>query len=99
VLHSLLSVPTRRSSDLAAPLADRDAAHVEGELQRPLRRLPAGPGMVLLDQHVVVDVADREWTALAEEPHHLPQFGGRYLAEPWRSEEHTSELQSRENLV
>ena len=51
----------------AGALADRDIAAIEGELQRALRRLSAGPGMLLLDQHVVVDVADGE-RAVAAQP-------------------------------
>ena len=37
-----------------------DQALVEHQLQHALARLAAGPGMVLVDQFVIVDVADRE---------------------------------------
>src|ERR1019366_7157184 len=43
----------------AVALGDREPAFVERKLQRALRRLAAGPQMLLVDQHVVVDVADR----------------------------------------
>src|ERR1700733_15661220 len=42
----------------AVALGDRDPAFIEGQLQRSLRRLAAGPGMYFLDQDVVLDVAD-----------------------------------------
>src|SRR3954462_2632950 len=38
--------------------------------------------MLLLDQHVVFDVADRERTALADQPQHLAQVRGPHLAQP-----------------
>ena len=67
----------------AVALGDRDPAFVERQLQRPLRRLAAGPGMYLLHQHVIVDVADRQRAVLFEEPHHLAQICRLDLAEPF----------------
>ena len=59
----------------AVALADRQHAGVERQLQRPLRRLAAGPQMLLVDQHVVVDVADGQRAVLADQPQHLAQVG------------------------
>ena len=53
----------------AGALADRQRARVERQLQRPLRRLAARPGMILFDQHVVVDVADRQRAVAPDQPH------------------------------
>jgi len=41
---------------------DGDQALEERKFQRTLRRLAAGPGVVLFDQHVVVDASG--WLAL-----------------------------------
>src|SRR5690606_41944377 len=87
--------PTRRSSDLGAGAVlgqhrDRDVVALERLLQRMPQRtqaehLVALPGIARQDAAVLV--ADLLEQALADE--HLDG----------RSEEHTSELQSRENLV
>ena len=66
----------------AGALADRHGALVEGELQRPLRRLAARPRVVLLHQHVVVDVADGEGAVLADAAQHLAQVRLLHRGEP-----------------
>jgi hypothetical protein len=43
--------------------ADRDDAGEERELKRAPGRLAAGPGMILVSQFVVLDVANRERAA------------------------------------
>lgn len=64
------------------PLADREEAAVERQLQRALRRLAARPRMVLLDQHVVVDVPDGQWALRPDAAEHLAQVGRRHRGEP-----------------
>src|SRR5690606_41821236 len=81
--------PTRRSSALAPPLA---RLHVHPDERRARRLallsgLSARPSQLRSAHH-----RDRPRPHPDEPPTH---FG----AEPGRSEEHTSELQSRENLV
>ena len=66
----------------AGALADGHRAPIEGELQRPLRRLAAGPQMLLVDQHVIVDVADGERALPAQQAHHLAQVLVRHAGEP-----------------
>ena len=58
----------------ADAFADGELALVECQLQRALRRLAAGPRMFLVDQHVVVDVADRQRAVAPDQPHHLAQI-------------------------
>src|SRR5690606_39564890 len=81
------SFPTRRSSDLLlgepAQLADQEAFGLEGE--------GVAVEEVARDHHRVDLFAERQIDTSAEGVAHR-------LAQP-RSEEHTSELQSRENLV
>src|SRR5690606_40894517 len=94
---ALPASPTRRSSDLAA-LGGEGAApaavpHPGGEGAAGVARagrLDLGPAHAppLADHGVVGVVAGRD-QVLAEEP----------VGQLLRSEEHTSELQSRENLV
>ena len=48
--------------------AHRQHAGEKRQLQRPFRRLAAFPGVVLLHQHIVVDIADRESADLTDEP-------------------------------
>ena len=67
----------------AVALGDRDPAFIERQLQRPLRRLAARPSVHLLDQHVVLDVANGQRTIFLQEPHHLAQVRGFYFAEPF----------------
>ena len=75
-LHQLIGL------EHAVTLADGDDAGIERQLQRPLRRLAAGPQMFLVHQHVVVDVADGQRAVLSEQPQHLAQVGGFYACEP-----------------
>ena len=67
----------------AVALGDRDPAFIERQLQRPLRRLAARPSVHLLDQHVVLDVANGQRTVFLQEPHHLAQVRGFYFTEPF----------------
>src|SRR5690606_41804038 len=88
---SLPSIPTRRSSDLI-----RHALPLE-------KFTPAvGQGSIAVESHVSLDPTIRQ--LVIEAAHHV-DTGYRLAAERSylrvleRSEEHTSELQSRENLV
>src|SRR5690606_41989344 len=92
--RALLSVPTRRSSDLEAP-----GPFQVGGIRRPLRGV-----LVLAEQRFLaagrfqfheVARAQVARAPLGERDAGLDAGGG----EESRSEEHTSELQSRENLV
>src|SRR5690606_41821925 len=90
VVHlELRSFPTRRSSDLNGyPIAPRSALD-HGEHIR-------------LAQDQVLLVPDRDLRAAVlpvQDPVALLELGLDALAILGRSEEHTSELQSRENLV
>src|SRR5690348_12116311 len=69
------------SLEHAVALGNRDRATIERKLQRALRRLAAMPEMLLLFQHVILDVADRECPAF-QQPHHLARIGGLYVGEP-----------------
>src|SRR5690606_41043854 len=86
---SLLSFPTRRSSDLpsdAKPLGADCVQNLAPSLPTPvLRHRQSFAGGSHVRSRAVVGQNERPRT-------------GRHLGEP-RSEEHTSELQSRENLV
>src|SRR5690606_40832011 len=92
VLRALLSFPTRRSSDLvpiAAPANSRDLS----ALSEIVRQVAVAQHL-----HLVLFIAEAFLQARPER-----QVGARVgvlegLVEA-RSEEHTSELQSRENLV
>src|SRR5690606_41627102 len=94
----LLSFPTRRSSDLAiqepAMLTERD--------QDTLKAAQAQVNRLVLGKAAEVRLA---FVALLSDGHllieDLPGLGKTTLAHALaaRSEEHTSELQSRENLV
>src|SRR5690606_41072508 len=89
VLRALLSSPTRRSSDLILELA-REAG-------LPAVFVDPGPWKNKLDKAAQKEICDRLRAAGID----LVVLAGfmRRLKEPIRSEEHTSELQSRENLV
>src|SRR5690606_40990866 len=93
---TLHSFPTRRSSDLLAP-GGRESRSV---LSRPLyvlyglrRRLPGGRYLTALPDCV--------GEAIRAQAAHIGAVGpaDRMTYIYFRSEEHTSELQSRENLV
>jgi hypothetical protein len=66
----------------ADPLADRDGAGVKSQLQRAPRRFTARPGVVLLHQHVVVDVADRDGAVLPDPPENLVQVLFLHRSDP-----------------
>src|SRR5690606_42132329 len=88
-LDDLRSFPTRRSSDLSAVKVlqqHADHRHVEAQ-QYPL---------AAVTDHVSEVGPDLE---PAEEQFHLPALAVEDADHPGRSEEHTSELQSRENIV
>src|SRR5690606_41961463 len=94
--RTLHSFPTRRSSDLHAALEEAVAQPVQrqtGDAKHgnAADRLELEPG----DQDLEIGGNDLELDEVS-----LAQVGeGRHLARRGRSEEHTSELQSRENLV
>src|SRR5690606_41815789 len=82
-LRTLHSFPTRRSSDLLGVFAQTAV---------PLAALAVQRHPVAVVDKVLVEGA-------APGGHHLGDIGRTALASLDRSEEHTSELQSRENLV
>src|SRR5690606_40175934 len=85
-LQALHSVPTRRSSDLARlPRLRRDGSQV----------IDAEPCHGTL--HAVRSFRSVDFRAAWRDPH--PDRRQRLGSAAERSEEHTSELQSRENLV
>src|SRR5207302_2160427 len=91
-------LPTRRSSDLPTTALD---VTTQAQILKLIKRIQAERQMSLLfithDFGVVADMADR----VAVMRHgRIVESGvvGEVLGNP-RSEEHTSELQSRENLV
>src|SRR5690606_39713181 len=82
--RGLHSFPTRRSSDLAGPSRAPAAA-----IPIPAARAPRC-------------VAARSWHGSRKAGDRAGEIGrikGLQILDPLRSEEHTSELQSRENLV
>src|SRR5690606_40158169 len=84
VHRDLHSFPTRRSSDLT------DNASISFQMQEPpLSAAPVQPGEVV-DQGESASAHDSTSNALDDEVREVSSS---------RSEEHTSELQSRENLV
>src|SRR5207247_10465061 len=99
LLLLLLSFPTRRSSDLSRSLGPREH---QGRLVRsgdvPRARLPVWLSLdpVAADRHVVTVVRVEGHRATDLPP--VPPCGAARLM-GLRSEEHTSELQSRVDLV
>src|SRR5690606_39524040 len=96
LLSGLHSFPTRRSSDLVGAnvlfgnppsvAARPDAAEINAQLSRqPTHGRPCRGGRV-----TIARLIGKGGSRFAR---------GRFLCGCWRSEEHTSELQSRENLV
>src|SRR5690606_40696443 len=94
-----LSLPTRRSSDLLESL---EALYIRGEYRNDLNDIGSLDNVRLLRQVAgpvsTFDVNDEGWR-VADLPAPTisspPTILGTYT--PVRSEEHTSELQSREN--
>ena len=64
--------------------ADGQHAGEEGVLERALLGLAAGPGVVLVDELVVVDVADGQRAVAADAGDDAAEVGGRDVAEPGR---------------
>src|SRR5690606_42082060 len=94
-LRPLNSFPTRRSSDLSLAGSPRVVSTYR------IKECKDGHGKVfgsLVD--CFPGLSFRRWRRTSPFPN-LPISSGRPIAVPWaiRSEEHTSELQSRENLV
>src|SRR6185437_16148678 len=58
--------------------ADGDQPLEEGELQRPLGRLATRPGMTLVDEHVIVDVADGEGSIATDARQDSAQISRRH---------------------
>ena len=77
-------VPARQLIGLehAGALADGHYALVESHLQRPLRRLAARPRVLFFQQHVVVDIPDRERALLSDEGQHPAQVLFLHRSEP-----------------
>src|SRR5690606_40094185 len=88
--RALHSFPTRRSSDLGPVLADC-ALHERVDLQPDPVRCGCGPRRHLR--------AGRTAGPACGSPAAAAGAVGRWPAQAERSEEHTSELQSREKLV
>src|SRR5690606_40333262 len=85
----LPSFPTRRSSDLSSALATAASSAVSPRVSTPIvTETLSGVTFTV----AVPDVETTEWTA-------CPISCSQTSAPVSRSEEHTSELQSRENLV
>src|SRR5690606_41267919 len=92
-LHPLHSFPTRRSSDLLNP-ADAPTANNLALLLKQQNRFSEAAGVLATALSASPDVADLHYNlAVISELYLLD------LPSALRSEEHTSELQSRENLV
>src|SRR5690606_41405060 len=95
----LHAVPPRRSSDLSLPPKDAENLAKSGPWTDLGLTLPIFVGyhlgVVFLPMRNAADVVTRELVTLANDS--LLAYGGLTLA-IGRSEEHTSELQSRENL-
>src|SRR5690606_42161032 len=98
-LQDLHSFPTRRSSDLQV-LAGREAAEdpdhlrASGELGRGLVNDDLLAGRFCWNEFAEAPLVQDEGSA-----RHIDLAGARGRPGGRRSEEHTSELQSRENLV
>ena len=73
--------------DHAEARADGQRSGEERQLQCPFRWLPAGPGMVLFDQQVVVDVANRQRAIIPDKCDNPLQIFLLHRAEPalWRA--------------
>src|SRR5690606_42002270 len=93
--HSdLLSFPTRRSSDLLAPFLPQIVVASDCVLQLYPLVLSLIYSLVRIQRKSSMRLA----TSLVM-PSSLSKYSNRLKIEAVRSEEHTSELQSRENLV
>src|SRR5690606_39314336 len=90
-LRELPSFPTRRSSDLRAPIRLINLLDQAAGVERAIRRLLEGPDLTK------EAAAERLPCLGGRVPHR--RAAGRDGRSVRRSEEHTSELQSRENLV
>ena len=66
----------------AVALGDREHTAIKRQLQRPLQRLAACPQMLLVHQHVVLDVADGECSALPDQAHYLAHVLGFHRRKP-----------------
>src|SRR5690606_41860335 len=98
-LHELHSLPTRRSSDLVGDGAHRPAVVEDHHRSQQAAAFVQNGGSRILDMNP-------DPARPLEDELHLAAAGvvlGEYLVQgagdDVRSEEHTSELQSRENLV
>src|SRR5690606_39711378 len=93
---SLHSFPTRRSSDL-------DKITISFETSTTLENLPDGSNWVAFVDGPIVLAAKTSTEDLdglfADDSRMGHATHGKYIPLDQRSEEHTSELQSRENLV
>src|SRR5204862_8117986 len=94
---ALLSFPTRRSSDLSR---ENDVVRKETFMRRLLLLLLAGVLALPLAAPPADTAEDRLVVYTAYEENELKTFWEQFKKDlPDRSEEHTSELQSRRDLV
>src|SRR5690606_40927609 len=93
-LRALPSFPTRRSSDLAG--AARELAASGDRTSAAIASRAAGERYGLTVAAADIQDSDHNMTRFAIL---APAGVDRVPERGWRSEEHTSELQSRENLV
>src|SRR5690606_41864769 len=91
------SFPTRRSSDLSAQESNPTTACRPFDAQRD-GLVPSGGGATVILESLESALA-RGATIIAEVVGYGFSSNGGHISTPNRSEEHTSELQSRENLV
>src|SRR5207249_10311444 len=97
-LATLPSFPTRRSSDLEHPQMFRAVASLVGIYD--MLRVERDPNGAFNTTEFGSTVNPDQFKALlAYSPYHHVEKGARYPAVFMRSEEHTSELQSRFDLV
>src|SRR5690606_39896307 len=94
-LPQLHASPTRRSSDLVAPCQDRLSPIHTVAPTLPPRLHNEFTGKAVVSYIVGVNGRVQSTTITSAEWRPV----GRSSGQPVRSEEHTSELQSRENLV
>src|SRR5206468_11470061 len=96
VHRHLHSFPTRRSSDLGEPMMDNETLRLLVQHKLQDGRLPRGIGRVLIGPGggTTCDACEARITK-EQTAQEVALAGGRDA----RSEEHTSELQSRSDLV
>src|SRR5690606_42087563 len=96
-VQDLHAFPTRRSSDLATAASAYEVLEAGAGLPEvtPLADTVVGDAREAYEGMLVQPTGDYRLAS----SHELYNFGSLWLSAGGRSEEHTSELQSRENLV